>query len=75
MVILGEVPINRLGMQLTQMLITAASQIPDPTRDYMSVFEKTAVHVGGLSEHTSPRALKEMFAPYLLRFLLVYNSN
>jgi hypothetical protein len=58
---LGTVPINTLGVQLTQNLVTAASQIKDPTREYMSVFEQACIHVGGLSKFTTTRMLTKMF--------------
>ncbi len=58
---LGSVPINKLGAQLTQNLVTAASQIKDPTREYMSVFEQTCIHVGGLGKFTTTRVLAKMF--------------
>jgi hypothetical protein len=61
---LGSVPINKLGVQLTQNLVTAASQIPDPTREYMNVFEKTCIHVGGLGKFTTPSNLAKIFEPY-----------
>ena len=58
---LGTVPINKLGTQLTRNLVTAASQIKDPTREYMSVFEQTCIHVGGLSKFTTGRMLAKTF--------------